>query len=65
MTPELLLVSIVSLIEVGGLVAIVLMLREMRAKNAADAAAIYLHDHRIADVIANMRRELLDHLSKQ
>src|SRR6266446_5405496 len=60
MTPELLLIRVVSLIEVGGLVAIVLMLREMRAKNAADTAATYLQDNRIADVIGEMRRELLE-----
>ncbi len=60
MTPELLLIVIALLIEFGGLVFLGLMLREMRAKNAADDAAIFLQDRRIAEAMAEMRRELLD-----
>jgi hypothetical protein len=40
MTSDLLAILIVAVIQMGGLVTLGLMLREMRGKNAADDAAI-------------------------
>jgi len=58
MSLELAAILVTSLLEMFGLVVLGAMLYRMSTKMAADDAALYLHGHRIEQILKEMRAEL-------